>query len=171
MGRYGHYNNPSYSRHNNFKVNKDFDSSDEQQEETERQSVISRISGNLKERYQKYNSDEARELRENRRFDKRQKTINDLNYNAKKEGLKAQIRKSKQTAPTNIFGVGVSQSRSTGRGKSSSNPEGTIHYPKPSSYGNMDRLFGIGTPHKTARVSAKKPASNWNGFDKMFGLK
>lgn len=179
MGRYGHHNDinyrnpnnendPNYRGKKNFKVTQDYDSSDEQPEmENENPSVISRIGGNIKERYQRYNSDDARKEREIKKLTKRTKTINELSYHAKKENLKAQIRKSKQTAPMNVFGFSSAQPK--GKAMRSSSAEGVVHFPK-NQFGSMDRMLGLGGSSKPARMTKKKPASSWDSFDRMFGL-
>lgn len=177
MGRYGRHNDINYRNPNNdrdpnyrgkIKVTKDFDSSEEQPEiEEEKPNVISRIGGNIKQRYEKYNSEDARKEREIHKLTKRAKTINELSYNAKKEGLKAQIRKSKQTAQTNVFGFGTASAK--GRVGRSSGAEGVVHFPK-NNYASMDRMLGLGGGSTKPRASSKKPASNWGSFDRMFGL-
>lgn len=174
MGRYGRYNRPDERRYN---VNEDWDSNKPQKPESVEQdwdsseenkpNVISRVGSNIKERYQRYNSDEARNERRQRELVKRSKKIADLSYTAKKEGLKAQIRKSKQTAPTDFgFGMSVPSKKSS---KRSSSREGGIYFPK-TSYGNMDRMLGLGGPVGNTRLPKKKPTSNWGSFDRMFGV-
>jgi len=185
MGRYGHHNNHSrYERRDNsqnenktkkFNVRQDFDSSRPQRPEPVEQdwdsteenqpSVIDR----LKERYNKYTSPDARMQRRQNELVKRKRKIEDLSYNAKKESLKANIRKAKQTAPTD-FGFGFGGAKQSGKGgRRSSSSEGVIHLPR-NNYGSMDRMFGIGGAEKPRRQSMpKKTGLTWGNMDRMLG--
>lgn len=187
MGRYGHHNNhsryvkrghqmnddgteyvprPNNPDHKNSNQPIKIHRETEQDEYDDQPNIISRIGHGIKERYQQYNSEEARGQREQRKTIKRQKTIHDLSYNAKKEGLKAQIRKSRQVAPTNIFGIGTASSK--GRAvKSPASGEGYAHLPK-NNFGSMDRMFGIGNSPKPARVQKAK-SNGWGNMDRMLG--
>lgn len=144
----------------------------EQQSERPTPSIVSRIGGGIKQRYEKYNSVQAKAEREARKFDKRDKTISDLQYNSKKEKLRADIRKSKSTAPSDFgFGFGSSGGASKGgkggRGRSPSSGEGYAHLPR-QNYDGMNRMFGIGNSGTPKRSSAK-PVNRWGSMDRMFG--
>jgi len=167
MGRYGNH-------HGKFEVSQDYDSSENkvatEPEVTEewnsndirhKSSIVEKI----KEKYQKYNSPDARMERRSNTLAKRARKINDLSYVAKKEQLNATIRKSRATANTG-FGFGPSSSAKMPRSR-----EGTVHLP-PTNYGSMDRMFGIGTqPAKQSKSkSVPKTTLTWGNMDKMFGI-
>ena len=145
----------------------------EQQSERPTPSIVSRIGGGIKQRYEKYNSVQAKAERQARTFDKRDKTISDLQYNSKKEKLRADIRKSKSTAPSDFgFGFGSSGSSGSSKGgkssgrRSPSSGEGYAHLPT-QNYDSMNRMFGIGGDSTPKRSS--KPVNKWGSMDRMFG--
>lgn len=179
MGRYGHHNRYSrYSQHDNsqqdnpkkYKITKDYDVSTPEQARNEQENdseypqptVIDR----LKEKYQNYTSPEAKMERKQKKFEKRKEKMEELSYTAKKEALKANIRKSKQTAP--LFSFGMGGGVKSNLKQRSSNGEGVIHLPR-TNYGSMDRMFGIGTNPKPTRQTKQK-SSGWGNMDKMLGL-
>lgn len=175
MGRYGHHNSHSrypkpnhHNRHNNSQndnnVTEDWDSSKEQIQDEVEESKPS-ILAKIKDRYEKYNSPDARMERRKKELAKRAEKLNDLDYKVKKEKMKADIRKARQVAP--LFSFGANSAIST-RASIKSNPsEGRLHIPA-TNYGSMDKMFGIGTT-QTKKV-AKKPTNSWGNMNKLFGV-
>jgi len=165
------------NKSNNHGISQDWDSSKkqpkrrfeveqewEQQSEQAKPSIVDRI----KDKYQKYNSPDARMERRQNKIQKRTEKLNDLSYSAKKETLKASIRKSKHTSPTDFgFGFGSGATPTKSRGRSPSSGEGTVHLPR-QNYDSMNRMFGIGSGGTPARQS-KKPVNKWGSMDRMFG--
>jgi hypothetical protein len=114
----------------------------------------------IKERINQYNSPEAKQERRSKTLDKRSKKIEDLEYEAKKEKLRSVVRKSKQTAPSTIFGSST---------KSRSSRISQPSYPR-HDYSGMDRMLGLGSSSKPARMTRTKPVNKWGNMDRMFGL-
>lgn len=186
MGRYGHHNNHNrYQKRDDSQdvqikrkphdVFQDWDSSRPQRPERVEQdwessneqsspSIVDRI----KERYQKYNSIDARMERRNNEIVKRKRKIEDLSYNSKKESLKADIRKSKQVAPLFSFGGSgaINQNKQKKQQRSNSS-EGTMSLPR-QNFGSMDRMFGIGNNQPVKR-QAKPKSNGWANMDRMLG--
>lgn len=175
MGRYGHHDRHSRyekrdhhsNRYDNSKQNKvkqDWDSSKDKIQEPEIEEHKGFVD-KIKEKYQKYNSPDARMERKTKSIEKQKEKIENLEYKAKAEVLKANIRKARQTAPLFSFGNNSAISTRQSVSKHNSSQEGRIHIPA-TNYGSMDRMFGIGT--KPAKLSKPKP-SGWGNMDKLFG--